>query len=113
MKKLVLLVCCLLCVCSQSDQSALNKKELGLAAAYLTIIHLQEKIAPGNPVYQDSLDARLARIGFDKEQFETSVQSLQANPERWETFYEYILGKIEQKEKSAEGNPPDIENFTR
>lgn len=113
MQKLIPVVCLLLAACAPSKKSGLNRQELGLAEAYLTVIRLQQQIAPGNPAYPDSLDARLARMGFAKEQFETAVQSLKTHPERWEVFYEYLLSRIEQEENPSEKTPPGIKDFSQ
>ncbi|MBN1893524.1 hypothetical protein JW906_03470 [bacterium] len=85
--------------CGRSTDLQLNADEKELAAVYVKLVLLQEKLSVEHPAYPDSMQAVLNRHGMTRERYDLILASLNRTPERWPVFYREAL-------KALEASPP-------
>ena len=75
-----------------------------LISVYIELIHLNEKYPDLTTAYKDSALIILNKHSFTQEKYNDAIAYLNAEPERWKTFYQEVLERI-KRSSTANGRP--------
>ena len=97
-----------LSACSRKENIKLPVEREKFVNAYADVAALDNQFQPGTP-QRDSLfaarvDSVLHADGLTREQFQKTINVLNASPQAWEPILKDVLRKLQEKQTAAKGN---------